>query len=264
MFIIRYLGKAAIFVYLECLFALMFFCRVLHAIILEATKGRRAVRGVLIMQIYFTGVQALPVVGLLAVIFGASISFGTAVLFQTIGASAFVESVLCLIIVREFGPLIVATIILVRSGTAVAAELATMSINDEVSALRSMSINPYRFLVVPRLFGFVISAVCLSLYFAAIAFVAGSVSAACVSPQQCAGLFITMATALRSTDLVWCVLKSAIFGAIISLTSTYYGLSAKRLPAEIPQLTTKATVAGFFWCLVAGSIITAFTFRGLA
>jgi len=240
--------------------AAAFFHKVICSLILDHKVGKRAVSGVLLMQIYFTGVQAMPIVGILALLIGVSVYFEAMAILRYIGASGFLEPILSLLIIREMGPIITAIVVLSRSGTAMASELASMSVNSEIAALRVMRISPFRFIIMPRLLGVTLSAMCLSVYFGAIAVMGGYVVALFFSGAAPADILQSFVKVLHPADILLCLLKSGIFGIIISLTSCYYGLSASESPTQIPQLTTKATVRGLFWCFVAASVVTVLTY----
>ena len=104
-------------------------------------------------QVYFTGLEAMPFLSLLSLLIGFTVIAQSLPQLQGVGANALIGQILVISIVRELGPLITAMVVITRSGTAMAAQMATNRITGEVEALESMGISIFHYLVVPRLLG---------------------------------------------------------------------------------------------------------------
>lgn len=205
-------------------------------------SGLRVNIGVLLNQIRFTGIAALPLVSVLALLLGGTTIIQSATYLPKIGASVYIGNVITMVIIRELGPLITALIVIGRSGTAIATELSNMKINHEIEALETMGIDPYQFIVIPRLIGVAISLLCLIVYFDTIAII-GGYGASCLKMNLPFDTFITgLQNALTLTDLILSIAKGLLFGFIIAIFGCYQGLAIKGSPTEIPQAATKIVV----------------------
>ncbi|MBO9668424.1 MAG: ABC transporter permease, partial [Bdellovibrio sp.] len=125
----------------------------LRATILDQAQGLRQIGGVISAQIYFTGWQALPLVSVLALGTGGVLILQALTNLSMFGGTQMIGNFLIVMILREAGPLLVALVVIARSGTAVASELGNMRANREIEALESMGINPLSFIVFPRVLG---------------------------------------------------------------------------------------------------------------
>ena len=136
-------------------------------------QGFAAVFRVTTQQVYFTDLEALPFLGLLALLLGFTVIAQSLPQLQGVGAHALIGKILVISIVRELGPLITAMVAITRSGTAMAAQMATNRITGEVEALESMGVDIFHYLVVPRVLGSIISLFCMVVFFDVIALVGG-------------------------------------------------------------------------------------------
>jgi phospholipid/cholesterol/gamma-HCH transport system permease protein len=174
-------------------------------------------------QIYFTGASATAGI----VMRGAFI--GTIIIAYVIDVldadAALAVKILLWVVLREVGPLLAAVLVIQRSGTAVATELALMKISGEITNLRRMRIDPYDFLVVPRVVGISLSIAVLTFYVQVIAVGGGMLLSALVTDatyEQLAGNFFLLA---NSRDIIYSLIKSLLFGAAIGIVSCYHGLN---------------------------------------
>jgi phospholipid/cholesterol/gamma-HCH transport system permease protein len=226
---------------------------------LQKKQGLRSVISVLSSQVYFTGVQALPLISIIAFL------TGSVIVIQGVGGFSFIDNsgdflgkLMVMVSVREAGPLLTALIVIARSGTAVASELGNLRVNKEIEALELMGINPYSYVVFPRLFGGVISVLCLAFYFIFIAIVGGYFAAAVFKNMPLQYYFSIIARAFSGSDLMLFVIKNISSGVIIFSVCSYQGLSVKQSPHEVPQVTTKAVMDSIFYILIVHFIITGF------
>jgi phospholipid/cholesterol/gamma-HCH transport system permease protein len=217
------------------------------------------VRTVLYRQIYFTGVEALYTVALIGVLLGIVIITQVASL---VGSNAELTGrILIWTVVRELGPLLTAILIVARSCTAVAAEIGAMTLNDEVSRLRTMGIDPTGYLYVPRILGMTGSIVLLTLYFQFCAIVGGIALSSLLFPQipffqQVHEIFVQ----LSIFDIQISFLKSVFFGLLISTVSCYHGARVEASWTQIPQVTAVAVMHSLFFVFVFDGVITAIAF----
>jgi len=238
---------------------LCFLDDILMAMVHERGRGDRVLNRVFVLQIYFTGVQALPMLSVLAVAIGIATTLTAVVTLTAIGATDYIGWVIATIVVRELAPIITAVIVIARSCTAISAELGSMSIEQEINAMKAMRINHVRLIVVPRVFGVAMSMLCLTAYFALVSILAGYAASSLVIAFPLETFLREVVAAIRPIDLAVCLAKAAVFGTIVPVLACYYGLSAQYSSTQIPQMTTKATIQSLVWCFVAGFLITLLT-----
>src|SRR3954447_16543219 len=128
----------------------------------------RVIRRVLLMQIFYTGFEAVPLIGTVSVLLGATIVIQTELMVPA-ADSALIGKVMIAVVLSELAPLITAIVVAGRSGTAIATELGNMKVNSEILALSSLGIDPPRYVVLPRLTAAVVSVLVLMVYFSVVA-----------------------------------------------------------------------------------------------
>lgn len=228
----------------------------IRSTLIGQTQGWRTLYGVISAQIYFTGWQAIPLIGFLALGSGAVIALQSIMQMTFLGGIDYVGKSMVMIVVRELGPLLTALIVIARSGTAVASELGSMQVNKEIDALKSMGINPLSFVIFPRLVGGVISVICLAFYFALFATISGGVVCRVVKGMPFDVYFTSLSQAAGLSDVFIFIIKNLMSGLIIFSVSCYQGLQVQKSPHEIPQVTTKAVVKSTVYVLVFNMLLT--------
>lgn len=211
---------------------------------------------VLVMQILFTGVEALAVISVLSIALGAIIIIQGMSLFTQFGQSQLLYSILIAIITRELGPILTAFIIIARSGTAICTEIGNMVVSHEIEAYVSVGINPISYIVVPRFLGVTIAMVLLNLYFNIFGLVGSFLISELVRPIPADRYFASLLASLKTKDIAASLIKSVFFGMIISTVSTYFGFKVDRATTEIPQMVIKAVGVGIVLCILANAVIT--------
>nr|BFD59435.1 ABC transporter permease [Bdellovibrio sp. CKG001]BFD62815.1 ABC transporter permease [Bdellovibrio sp. HM001] len=229
----------------------------LRATIMDRAQGFRQIVGVISAQIYFTGWQALPLVSVLALGTGSIILLQSVSNLSMLGGTQMIGNFLIVMIVREAGPLLVALVVIARSGTAVASEVGNMRANREIEALESMGINPLSFIVFPRVLGGVISVLGLAFYFNFIALIGGFLVTRFIQDLPFAFYTDSLMRAFAKEDVLIFLLKNGFSGMIIFVVCCYQGLSVKRSPHEVPQVTTQAVVNSIIFVVVFNLMVTA-------
>ena len=200
----------------------------------------------LVRQIYFTGASATATIVIRGALVGTLI---IAYVIEVLNADvSLAVKILLWVVLREIGPLIAAVLVIQRSGTAVATELALMKISGELASLRHMRIDPQDYLAVPRVLGIALANMALTVYVQFIAVGGGMLLSALVidaSLGEMAGSFFLLASPL---DLVYSIAKSLMFGAAIGVIASYYGLnppgnSINAVPKAAISAVTQATLA---------------------
>ena len=206
-------------------------------------------------QIYFTGVQALGAVGLIALIAGVVI---TTQIVSLLGAANpnLTSRILLWTLVRELGPLLTAIVIIARSSAATASELANMQLRGELDNLRRLGIEPLDYLVVPRIAGITVAVVAVTFYFQAIAIVSGLGFIALVRDFSFGRGLQSVVELLTLTEVSVSLLKAFVFGLVIAATSCLYGLRVERSVTDIPRAVTRAVLQNVLTLFLLDALIT--------
>lgn len=228
----------------------------LRATLLDKSQGFRQIIGVISSQIYFTGWQALPLVSVLALAVGAVFILQSTANLSIFGGTQMIGQFLTLMILREAGPLMVALVVIARSGTAVASEVGNMRANREIEALESIGINPLSYIVFPRVVGGILSVLGLAFYFNVIAFFGGYVLTMFIHDLPFTFYLDSLAQGLNQTDIILFVAKNGFSGMIIFVVSCFQGLQVKRSPHEVPQVTTTAVVHSIIFVVIFNLIVS--------
>lgn len=229
----------------------------IRAAFLDKAQGFRQIFGVISAQIYFTGWQALPLVTVLALSVGGLLVLQSLANLSLLGGTQMIGSFLVIMICREAGPLLVALVVIARSGTAVASEVGNMRANREIEALESMGINPMSFIVFPRVLGGIFSVIALAFYFNVIALLGGFLLTRFLQDMPMAFYTDSIFRAFAKEDLLIFLLKNGFSGMIIFVVSCYQGLSVKRSPHEVPQQTTLAVVNSIIFVMIFNLMVSA-------
>ncbi|MEN9577082.1 MAG: hypothetical protein RJA70_91 [Pseudomonadota bacterium] len=209
---------------------------------------------VTVRQIFFTGFEALPLVSVIAVLVGATIILQAQIISALPGEV--LGQVLVAVVLREVAPLTTALVVAGRSGTAIATELGNMKVNDEILALTSMGIDPYRFVVWPRLIGTIVSVLVLTVYFGAMAIIGGYLANFLLGTSSFTAMQAGFAAALVPGDLPLFVIKGLGLGVIVGWLCCHFGLEVGSSPTEVPQRASQAVVLGMLACVVFNTAAT--------
>jgi len=237
------------------LYGLGFFYTVLKETVRFFSRSQVGYK-VLIMQILFTGYEALVINAIMAVSIGAAINVIGSNLLPQFGQSQLMYSILIVIITRELGPLLTAFVITARSGTAIATQLGTMVVDHEIEAYIAVGLNPISYLVVPRFIGVVVSMVVLTLYFNIFGLLGSYIVVQVIKPIPIGEYFGALMSTLTLSDVASGLIKALVFGVIVSVVSTYQGFAVNRASTEVPVAGIKAVGKSFILIIVADVLIT--------
>lgn len=219
-------------------------------------QGRAEAWRVIVRQVLFTGVDALPVTSIIALMLGVIVITQAGSQLPKLGAGGLVGSIIVVAIIRELGPLVTAVIVIGRSGTAIATELGNMSVGREVVAMRLMGIPINTFVVMPRLVGMVISMLCLTLYFDVVAVLGGFFVATTQLTIPLDTFLEGVTRALSFSDVALTGLKPLLFGTAVGAVCCHHGLCVGSSYTEVPQQTTKAMINAMTICLLLDVAVT--------
>lgn len=163
-------------------------------------------------------------------------------------------------IVRELGPLLTAIVIIGRSSSAFASELSSMQVNGEIKSLRSMAISPISYLVVPRVLAMVLASIALTFYFQIIAINTGLIVTAMRMDISLSSQVFNFFEIISFPEIASSLLKSVVFGVLVSVVSCYHGLRKKSAMTAVPQAVSQAVIRSLMAVFVGDGIITVLVF----
>jgi len=200
------------------------------------------------------GVDGLPIVALISFLLGLIMAFMSSLQLKQFGANSYVASLVALAMVRELGPIITAILVAGRSGSAFAAEIGTMRVNEEVDALVTMGFNPLRFLAVPKVFAAVLVVPLLTIFSNLLGIMGGMA-------VGILGLNLTLHTyaeytswALTVFDVVVGIVKSMVFALLLAGIGCHRGFQVSGGAESVGNATTSAVVSGLFLIIVTDSL----------
>src|ERR1700721_971894 len=205
-------------------------------------------------HIYETGITAIPIVSLIAFLISVIVAYLGAQQLNKFGADIFVVDLVTISVLREMGVLLTAIIVAGRSGSAFAAEIGVMQLNEETDALRAMGMNPIELLVVPRLVALVIALPLLTVFGDAMGLAGGGllslVNLHIPLPQFMARLPESLAPPTFWAGLI----KAPVFAILIAMVGTYRGMQVRDSAPHTGRLTTVAAVHSIFLVILADAI----------
>ncbi|HEY3854201.1 MAG TPA: ABC transporter permease [Verrucomicrobiae bacterium] len=205
------------------------------------------------------GVNALPIVSLLTFLVGMVIAFEAAQPLAQLGAQVFVANLLGLTMTRELGPVMAAIMLAGRSGSAFAAELGTMKVNEELNALQTMGLSPIQFLVVQRVVAGVLLAPVLTV-FAMYAGLLGGIPVLLGLGFPLRMVLYQVQSGLHFSDLAEGLAKSIVFGGVVASVSCLRGLQTGEGPRAVGESTTRSVVSSILLIILSDAVFAAITY----
>ena len=211
-------------------------------------------------QMVFIGYESIPIVGLILFFVGLIIAMQSAYQLQPFGVTIYVADLTAVSILRELSPLLTAIVITGRSGSAITAEIGTMKVSEEIDALKTMGLNPIRFLVVPKMLAMMLMVPILTLMADFVGILGGYlISMATLDVTSLRYINQTIA-ALQFRDLFSGLVKSYFFSIIIAIIGCYEGFNVEGGAEGVGKSTTRSVVASIFLIIAADVFFTALFF----
>jgi phospholipid/cholesterol/gamma-HCH transport system permease protein len=230
--------------------------RAFHAVITSPFQGRRIRVQRAIHQAMAVGVEALPILSLIAFFIGLILALQAAYELRRFGALAYTASAVGVSMTRELGPLMTAIVVIGRSGSAFAAELGTMKVNEELDALETMAIDPIHFLVAPKFVAMALMLPCLTTW-ADFMGVLGGAAFGIAAAGFTLGTYVKATlNALLMRDILTGLVKSVMFGLTITAVGCREGLGTGIGAEEVGKSTTLAVVKSIFLVVTVDLIFT--------
>ena len=230
----------------KCLQGLVRLSREQARVVLEVTRT----------QIRFTALDALPLCVVMALMLGAITLLQVFGQLSAFGAERHISQILAQLVIRELGPLMVGILVIIRSGTAMATEMASRQLSGELDALGASGVDLVQYLLVPRMLGGIVSVFALVILFDSVALLGGFLVAWLRLPLSFSFFLGALGAAIGQRELLATFTKCLVFGAAIPLLCSSYGLRVKRSTTEIPQAVTRAAVASLLVLVLAGALLS--------
>ena len=252
------LGKGAVDTYFSALEILNFVGLVLASAGRVLTNPAR-LRGVSIVHhMEEAGLNAIPIVGLMAFLIGAVVAFMGAKILQQFNADIFTVELVAISVLREFGVLLAAILVAGRSGSAFTAQIGSMKIREEIDALRTLGLDPIEVLVLPRVFALVIMLPVLAFLGAILGLIGGGVVGA-LSMNISPPLFMARMQETITMSNFWVgIIKAPFFAFVIAVVGCFQGMEVGGSAESLGQRTTLSVVQALFLVIVLDAFFAMF------
>jgi phospholipid/cholesterol/gamma-HCH transport system permease protein len=214
----------------------------------------------LFQQMVRIGVEGLPMAALTAYTIGLTLAMQSAAELEKLGVANLIPAIVAKSMMREVGPLIVAVIVIGRSGSAVTAELGTMKVSEEIEALGVMAINPMHYLVLPRFLAMLVMLPVLTIFGNCIGFAGGWTICHFALDMSTTAYVLNSFDSAKLADLLVGMLKSAVFAWLVITIACQRGLAVEGGAEGVGVATTQSVAYSLLAVLVANAAITAIFF----
>jgi phospholipid/cholesterol/gamma-HCH transport system permease protein len=208
----------------------------------------------IVRHVYETGITALPIVALIAFLISVIIAYMSARQLSGLGADVYVADLVTIGVLRELGVLLTSIIVAGRSGSAFAAELGSMKLNQEVDALIATGVDPFEVLVVPRVLGLTIALPLLTVVADLVGLSGGAVLCHYLLDMPFNQYFARVNEAIAGTTFWVGIIKAPVFALLIATAGCYRGLQVRSSARELGRLVTVAVVQAIFFVILADAL----------
>jgi phospholipid/cholesterol/gamma-HCH transport system permease protein len=202
------------------------------------------------------GPNALPIISLIGILMGMILAFVGAVQLKVFGAQLLIADLVGLGMAREMGAMMTSILMAGRTGSAFAAELGSMTVNDEIDALKTSGFSPIEFLVLPRIIAMFITIPFLCLFADILGIFGGSIVSAALFDVSIPEYLQQLNVRMRPIDLEVGIGKCAVFGILVAVAGCFRGLQCQRNAASVGLATTSAVVTGIVFIVVSDAVMT--------
>jgi phospholipid/cholesterol/gamma-HCH transport system permease protein len=218
--------------------------------------NRKSMRWPEIRRVFeLAGANAVPIISLISFLVGLIIAFETSQPLAQFGAQIYIVNMIGLIMVRELGPLLAAVLLAGRSGSAFAAEIGTMKVNEELNALQTFGLDPIRFLVIQRITAGVLLAPLLAFY-ATFMGILGGVLVTIGLGFPLSLVLHQLTSSVHLSDVILNASKGLVFGLIVSAVGCLRGLQTREGPSAVGVSTTRAVVTSILLIVIADAVFS--------
>ncbi|HKQ68681.1 MAG TPA: ABC transporter permease [Polyangiaceae bacterium] len=233
----------------------LFYAAIKGAVI-EGRRGRGMVKSATATQIYFTAVEPLAIFLLVAVTCGFFAIVLSDSLMRPNGLAPHIPKVIAEAVVRELVPLVIALVVIGRSGPAIATELGYMRVNDEIEALDLAGANTDYLVVLPRIAGVTIATAALTVAMSVAALLGGFLLGNAFDLISVGLRFDQILESVSLLTIALAMAKAVMFGVVIATVNCYHGLAVKRSFTEIPRANVRGAVQCYLGCFLLNAALS--------
>jgi len=212
----------------------------------------------IIKQIIEIGFFSLPIVGLTGIFIGAVIVLQSSLSGPLINQEQIVPKIVTITILKELGPVLISLIMLGKAGSSIAAEIGTMRITEQIDALITLNINPFKYLIAPRILASIIMFPIFTICADLIGILGGYITAAMEFNHNLNVYIKYTVQAFSEYDFIVGLVKATVFGLIISISSCYYGYYCQEGARGVGVATTSTVVSSSVLIIFTNYMITLF------
>jgi phospholipid/cholesterol/gamma-HCH transport system permease protein len=254
--LIERMGRAAIDIAVEGRDLVEFFGHTIVTLARTIHRPRRLRAIALLSHVERIGLDAMPIIGLLAFLIGVVLAYQGAQQLRDFGAEIYTINLLGVSVLREIGVLLTAILVAGRSGSAFTAEIGTMQVNEEVDALTTLGLDPMEVLVLPRLAAMMIALPLVVFFANMMALFGGAVMSMLVLEVSLAQFLEQLLDALTPSTFWVGMVKAPVFAFLIAMVGCYEGLKVGGSAESVGRMTTKSVVESIFLVIVADAIFS--------
>ena len=246
------IGRKTIDFFNRILNLFAFSYRILSLLFIHPKVGSALVQRVIIEQIYFTAVEALPILIPTALFIGCI----QIIQWTKLSGQVDLEKTIVFLVIREVGPFITALLVILRSATAVTVETSYMNVLHEMDTLEMAGIDPFRIVCLPRLVGITSAILSLFIVFDIVSILGGYLILRMTTHIPLGNFLSQIAKAVSATDIWVGFFKAVCFGFLITVISLYHGFRTHQQITRIPMATSRSSVECFLYCLIVDIFIS--------
>jgi phospholipid/cholesterol/gamma-HCH transport system permease protein len=251
---LAFIGREAVHLARDVFGGLAFLGHTLLTLLVCLTSVRRLRPISVARHVYDMGITAMPIVALIAFLISVIIAYLSAQQLGGLGVDIYVVDLVTIGVLRELGVLLTSIIVAGRSGSAIAAELGSMKLNEEVDALIATGVSPYEVLVLPRFLGLVVSLPLLTIVADLIGLAGGALLCRLLLDMPLTQ-YVTRANLAIAPTTFWVgLVKAPVFAVLIAGAGCYRGLQVRNSARELGRLVTMAVVQAIFFVILADAL----------
>lgn len=225
--------------------------------VVAPAKGKGLKWPAAVHQMVLTGIDSIPIVSLISFFIGLILALQGAYALRRFGATTYVVDMVAISMTRELGPLMTAIIVAGRSGSAFTAEIGTMKVSEEIDALETMGLNRIKFLVVPKYLALLLMMPCLTTLADTMGILGGALFTFSELDMPLGYYLLRVSDALVLKDINTGLIKSVVFGMVISAVGCYEGFAVTGGAEGVGKSTTRSVVISIFTIIAADMFFSA-------
>ena len=251
---LEFLGRSAVLYGRELIRDLAFVGRMSVTAVRGLTSWKRLRPISIARHVYDTGITAIPIVALIAFLISVIVAYMGAQQLRNFGAVVYVVDLVTIGVLRELGVLLTSIIVAGRSGSAFAAEIGSMKLNEEIDALYATGVDPFEVLVLPRVLGLMIALPLLTVIADIVGLTGGALLCRLLLDMPLTQYVTRVQEAIQSTTFWVGLIKAPVFAIIIALAGCYRGMQVRDSSRELGRLTTTAVVQAIFQVILVDAL----------